>query len=181
MRRFLTNLATRRSLLLLTVFVGILAADRVTKIWAERELAMGDPVPVIPGLFQFTLVHNTGMAFGLLDDVSFAGKAWLLTALSGALLLVIVWFALRAGPLSSLSAFGITAMLAGAVGNIADRLLHGYVVDFLDMYLGTAHWPTYNVADAMICTGVGLLLLESVREFRAAPRPTESDAGPAGG
>ena len=151
---------------MLALFAGILVADRVTKILAERLLSMGNPVEVIPGLFQFTLVHNTGMAFGLLSGVSFPGKAWLLTALSAGLLLAIVWFARKAGPLSPMTAFGIIAMLAGAIGNILDRLLYGYVVDFLDAYLGSSHWPAFNIADAMICTGVGLLLLESVRDLR---------------
>ena len=61
---------------------------------------------------------------------------------------------------------GIVAMLSGAVGNILDRLLYGYVVDFFDFYVGSAHWPAFNIADAMICTGVGLLVIESVRDLR---------------
>lgn len=165
----MTHFAAGRGRLLVAVFVAILGADRLTKVLAERWLSMGDPVSVIPGLLQFSLVHNTGMAFGLLNDVAFAGKVWILTAVSGALLAAIVWFTVRAGPLSTATALGITAMLAGAVGNIADRLLHGHVVDFLDAYLGTAHWPTFNIADAAICAGVGLLLLESVRDLRRAP------------
>ncbi len=127
---------------------------------------MGNPVEVIPGFFQLTLVHNTGMAFGLLGGVAFPGKAWLLTAVSAGLLIAIVWFAWRAGPLSMMTVVGITAMLSGAVGNILDRVLYGYVVDFLDVYIGSAHWPAFNIADAMICTGVGLLVLESVRDLR---------------
>ena len=127
---------------------------------------MGNPVEVIPGFFQLTLVHNTGMAFGLLGGVAFPGKAWLLTAVSAGLLVAIVWFAWRAGPLSMMTVVGIAAMLSGAVGNILDRVLYGYVVDFLDLYIGSAHWPAFNIADAMICTGVGLLVLESVRDLR---------------
>ena len=127
---------------------------------------MGNPVEVIPGFFQLTLVHNTGMAFGLLGGVTIPGKAWLLTAVSAGLLVAIVWFAWRAGPLSMMTVVGIAAMLSGAVGNILDRVLYGYVVDFLDLYIGSAHWPAFNIADAMICTGVGLLVLESVRDLR---------------
>lgn len=159
-----------RGPLLLALFAGILVADRVTKILAERGLTMGNPVEVIPGLFQLTLVHNTGMAFGLLSGVSIPGKAWVLTAVSAALLLAIGWFAYRAGPLSAMTMVGITAMLAGAIGNMLDRVIHGYVVDFFDFYVGSAHWPAFNVADAMICTGVGLLLLESVRDLRREAR-----------
>lgn len=127
---------------------------------------MGSPLEVIPGFFQLTLVHNTGMAFGVLGGVSFPGKAWLLAGVSVGLLVAIVWFASRAGPLSAMTMFGIAAMLSGAVGNILDRLLYGYVVDFLDIYIGSAHWPAFNIADATICTGVGLLVLESARDLR---------------
>ncbi len=109
------------------LFAGVLIADRVTKILAERSLSMGSPVEVIPGFFQLTLVHNTGMAFGLLASASIPGKAWLLTAVSAGLLVAIVWFAWRAGPLTTMTTVGIVAMLSGAVGNILDRLLYGYV------------------------------------------------------
>ncbi len=141
---------------------------------------MGNPVEVIPGFFQLTLVHNTGMAFGLLGGIAFPGKAWLLTAVSAGLLVAIVWFAWRAGPLSMMTVVGIAAMLSGAVGNILDRVLYGYVVDFLDVYVGSAHWPAFNIADAMICTGVGLLVLESVRDLRRESAGTGQE-DPSGG
>ena len=141
---------------------------------------MGNPVEVIPGFFQLTLVHNSGMAFGLLGGVAFPGKAWLLTAVSAGLLVAIVWFAWRAGPLSMMTVVGIAAMLSGAVGNILDRVLYGYVVDFLDLYIGSAHWPAFNIADAMICTGVGLLVLESVRDLRRESAGTGQE-DPSGG
>lgn len=162
----MTDLLRGRRPQLLALFAGILVADRVTKVLAERSLSMGSPVEVIPGFFQLTLVHNTGMAFGLLGGVSIPGKALLLTGVSVGLLVAIVWFAWRAGPLSGMTVFGIAAMLSGAIGNILDRLLYGYVVDFFDFYIGSAHWPAFNIADAMICTGVGLLVVESVRDLR---------------
>ena len=152
------------------LFAAILIVDQVTKALAERWLTAWDPVSVIPGFLQLILVHNTGVAFGLLNEVSFAGKAWLLTGLSLGLLLFIVWFAARSGPLSPLTGYGITGMLGGAVGNIVDRLTRGQVVDFVDAYLGSAHWPTFNVADAAICCGAGLLLFDSVREVRRSSR-----------
>lgn len=162
---------TGRRIGLSLLFLGLVGADRVTKILAERTLVFGDPVPVIPGFFQFTLVHNTGMAFGLLDDLRIGSKAWILTGVSAALIGAIVWFALKAGPLSRWTATGITLMLAGALGNMWDRMTLGYVVDFFDAYVGNTHWPVFNVADATICAGVGLLILESVAEFRATPSP----------
>ena len=106
----------------------------------------------------------------MLAGASIPGKTWLLTGVSLALLAAIAWFAVRAGPLSTLTEVGIVALLAGALGNIVDRVLYGYVVDFFDFYLGAAHWPAFNIADASICTGVGLLLLDSVREYRRTSR-----------
>lgn len=149
-------------------FAAILVLDQITKALAERWLSPYEPVSLVPGCLQLILVHNTGVAFGLLNGVEFAGKAWLLTGLSAGLLLFIVWFAARSGPLSPLTGYGITGMVGGAVGNIVDRLTRGQVVDFVDAYLGSAHWPTFNVADAAICCGAGLLLFDSVREFRRA-------------
>ncbi len=162
---------TARRIVLSLLFLGLLGADRVTKILAERTLAFGDSVPLIPGFFQLTRVHNTGMAFGMLDDVAIGSKAWILTGVSAALIGVIVWFAVKAGPLSRWTAAGLTLMLAGALGNMWDRIAYGHVVDFLDAYIGEAHWPVFNIADATICAGVGLLILESVAEFRGAPSP----------
>lgn len=174
----MTDFVARRGLLL-AVFAAILGADRITKILAERGLAMGDPVTVIPGFFQLTLVHNTGVAFGLLNNTEVAGMPWILIGVSAALVALFVWIAFRYGPLSTLSALGISAIVAGAIGNIADRVIYGYVVDFLDFHVGTAHWPTFNIADAMICTGLGLFLLDSVRDLRRSSSPG-ADAEPAG-
>ena len=170
----MTQFAAGRGRLLLAIVVGILAADRATKILADRWLTMGDPVPVIPGFFQFTLVYNTGMAFGLLDGIRFAGKAWLLTGVSAGLLALVLWFVVRSTPLTTRTAVGIAAVVAGAVGNMADRLLYGHVVDFLDAYIGSAHWPAFNIADAMICTGVGLVLLENFAELRRGEAQADS-------
>lgn len=169
MLRFLSLTGRRVGLSLL--FLGLLGADRVTKILAERSLVFGDSVPVLPGFFQLTLVHNTGMAFGMLDDVNIGAKAWILTGVSAVLIAVIIGFAIKAGPLSRWTASGITLMLAGALGNMWDRISYGYVVDLFDAYIGDAHWPVFNVADATICVGVGFLLLESVAEFRGASDP----------
>lgn len=165
-----------RTRTLAILFAVVLAADQATKIAAARWLDAYEPVSVIPGFLQLALVHNTGMAFGLLNDLAFAGKAWILTGVSAALLALIAWFAVRAGPLSPLTGIGLTAMLSGALGNIVDRLARGHVVDFLDAYVGSAHWPTFNLADSAICVGAGLLLCDTVREARRASRRPEPEA-----
>lgn len=158
-----------RERLLLALFVGIAVLDRITK-WLASERLPGSAVEVIPNHLQFSLVHNSGIAFGMLDGADFAGKPLLLTALSAGLLVAIVIFAVKSRPLPFLTGIGLAAMLAGAASNIADRVALGYVVDFIDMYVGTSHWPTYNVADAAISCGVVLMLLDGALEWRRARR-----------
>ena len=166
----------RHPLRLGAVLVALLAADQVTKALAEARLPGAEPVSVIPGFLQLVLVHNTGMAFGLFDSLAFPGKAWALTGLSLGVLALVGWLALRAGMGSGPASVGITLMVAGAVGNIVDRLTRGYVIDFVDAYVGSSHWPAFNLADAAICVGVGVLLVDGFREARASPRERSARA-----
>ena len=168
-----------RGRLLGGVFLGIVLSDRISKWLASDRLAEG-PFEVIPNHLDFDLVHNTGIAFGLLDAVDLPAKAGLLTGFSALLLGFIAVFAIRSRPLPLRTGLGLTAMFAGAVSNMADRLVFGHVVDFIHMYAGNAHWPTYNIADAAITCGVVLMLLDSVRELRNTPRDAGTGAGARG-
>mgnify|MGYP005845351579 CR=1 FL=1 len=136
----------------------LLVLDQVTKLWALSHLSPL-PRPVLGDLLYFTLVHNTGAAFGLLE-----GRSWVLGWLS---LLVGGWILLlleKKRP--PLMAFGLSLVAAGALGNAIDRLGRGYVVDFID--LGTnipwvANFPVFNVADSLLTVGVAILLLAGGR------------------
>lgn len=136
----------------------LLVLDQVTKLWALSHLS-SLPRPVLGDLLYFTLVHNTGAAFGL-----FEGRSWVLGWLS---LLVGGWILLlleKKRP--PLVAFGLSLVAAGALGNAIDRLGRGYVVDFID--LGTslplvANFPVFNVADSLVTLGVAILLLAGGR------------------
>jgi signal peptidase II len=128
-------------------FVVLLAADRATKLWAMRELRFDGPVPVLP-FFELSYVENTGAAFGLGH-----GANGLFIAVS-AVLIVVLARLLRRWPKDDLwLQAGGTLVLAGALGNLYDRLFYRYVVDFLYLH----HWPVFNVADS--CITVGALLL----------------------
>lgn len=132
----------------------LLVLDQVTKLWALEHLSPV-PKPVLGDLLYFTLVHNTGAAFGILE-----GRSWVLgwaSLLVGAWLL---WLLERRPP--PLTAWGLGMVAAGALGNAIDRLGRGFVVDFLD--LGTsfplvANFPVFNVADSLVTLGVLVLLL----------------------
>lgn len=136
----------------------LLVLDQVTKLWALSHLS-SLPRPVLGDLLYFTLVQNTGAAFGL-----FEGRSWVLGWLS---LLVSGWILLlleKKRP--PLVAFGLSLVAAGALGNAIDRLGRGYVVDFID--LGTslppvANFPVFNVADSLVTLGVAILLLAGGR------------------
>ncbi|HEY7816845.1 MAG TPA: signal peptidase II [Vicinamibacteria bacterium] len=165
----------RRALVLAAGISAILAFDQATKILAASRLLPGESVPIIPGLLHFTLVRNTGMAFGILSAHDFPFKSVIMTLLSLAALGAVVYYALRSPRGESLTRWGLTLILGGALGNILDRARLGYVIDFVDVFYRDAHWPAFNVADSCICIGVGLWLLDSLwrpeRRSVASPEP----------
>jgi signal peptidase II len=153
----------RRAFLLATGVALILGLDQATKVLVASRLLPGDSVPIVPGLVHITLVHNTGMAFGLLSDFDVPLKSVVMTFLSLCALSAVFYYALRSPRGERMTHLGLTFILGGALGNIVDRARLGYVIDFVDVFYGDAHWPAFNVADSSICVGVGLLLLESLR------------------
>jgi signal peptidase II len=144
--------------LVLTLIVVIL--DYFTKQFALDHLTLHQAFPVVPGL-NFTLVYNTGAAFGFLNG---AQMTWVLAAISlVASVLFLIW--LRQAK-HALQRCAIALLTGGALGNLIDRAFYGKVIDFVDLYIGEYHWPAFNVADAAICVGVGLLLVYWVKYER---------------
>ena len=142
----------------LVLIVLILAADQATKLWVLAALQPYEVIPVLPSL-NLTLVFNEGAAFSFLADAG-GWQRWFFVALAvviSAVLLVWLW---RLKPEDRLTAAGLSLVAGGALGNLIDRIAYGHVVDFVDVYWRTWHWPAFNVADSAITVGVGLLLLE---------------------
>ena len=136
------------------VALGILISDQALKLWAERALKLGASVVVVPGFFSLTRVHNTGVAFGMAQGNN------LLTGLVAAGILVWAAWMARSWDWSRRFVQVVTAMVAaGAVGNLIDRVRLGYVLDFFDFHYHGWSWPAFNIADACISVGVGLLVL----------------------
>ena len=164
-------------LLLAMVFVFIL--DGLTKIWAERSLELYEPVPVLGEFFRFTLGYNTGVAFGLFAN----GGVWPLIVTGVIITIIAVWFirGLLNGHFSPQAAWPVGLLLGGSIGNFVDRVIDGRVTDFLDVGIGAARWPTFNLADSFILIGVGLLMLLSFQnqpeknDHRLDGSPPESD------
>lgn len=142
----------------LALAAAVLAADQLTKELALAHLDPTRPLEVT-SFFNLVLVWNRGVSFGLLAGTG-GSAPWLLIGLAAAIsALLVVW--LRREP-RSLPRAALWLVLAGAVGNVIDRLRHGAVVDFLDFHLSGHHWPAFNVADSAIVIGAGLLLFDGL-------------------
>lgn len=146
------------------IAAAVFALDRVTKVWIERNLELWSARPVIPGFFDLVHSQNRGMAFGLLNDGANEWTRWLLIAVSLGVLGFLVYSAARAwrDPKSALP-MPLFLILGGALGNLYDRALRGYVTDFADFYIGGWHWPAFNVADSAITVGAVWMLLQVSR------------------
>ena len=141
--------------LILSAVVIIL--DIWTKHLVLKSIQLHDAIPVIPNFFQLVHVRNTGAAFGLGANASSKLVPILLNLGAIAVFGVVVVYALRTAVSDRLLQTGLHLILGGAIGNLLDRYRFGYVVDFLDVYIGSHHWPAFNVADSAICIGIALL------------------------
>jgi len=141
----------------------VLMIDQFTKVLILGYYQLGDQTPVT-SFFNVVRVHNTGAAFSFLSDAG-GWQRWFFTGIGVLAAVVIVWL-LRAHAAQKLFAFALASILGGAVGNVIDRLLHGYVIDFLDFYWGRWHFPAFNVADSAITLGAACLILDELLRVR---------------
>lgn len=145
---------------MLAVLVMIL--DQGTKYWANTHLEYGIGLPIIENYFNLTLLYNDGAAFSILSDQQGWQKIFLLTVSSLAVLTITIWLCI--GKMNLWLTNGLGLILGGALGNLIDRALYGYVIDFLDFYVQSWHWPAFNIADSAITVGAFLLIIEVLRK-----------------
>jgi signal peptidase II len=138
----------------------VIILDIWTKWLVLARIDLHEAIPVIPNFFQLVHVRNTGAAFGIGANASSSLVPLLLNAGAIAVFCVVVVYALRSAVTDRLLQIGLHLILGGAIGNLLDRFRFGYVVDFLDVYVGRHHWPAFNVADSAICIGIALLFLD---------------------
>jgi signal peptidase II len=138
----------------------IILLDLWTKSLIVKRIDLHEAIAVIPNFFQLVHVRNTGAAFGLGANASSKIVPLLLNFGAIAVFCVVVVYALRTAVTDRLLQTGLHLILGGAIGNLLDRFRFGYVVDFLDVYVGTHHWPAFNVADSAICIGIALLFFD---------------------
>jgi signal peptidase II len=149
------------------LMIGGLLLDLWTKKAAFDRLDQYEAYSVIDGLLQLVRAENNGAAFGL-----FAGKAYFLTAISGIAMVAIIGFFLFAGNRQKLVNIALGLFAAGVCGNLYDRAFNdGLVRDFIDLYYRSYHWHTFNSADALLCIGVGLLMISSFLIEQPAQKP----------
>jgi len=136
-----------------------LVLDQVTKHWVAGSFSLYESLNVLP-IFSITYVHNPGAAFSFLADQG-GWQRWFFTAIAAiACIVFIVWLA-KMTKSQTLLSIAVALMLSGAMGNLIDRALFGYVIDFLDFHWSGNHFPAFNVADSMIFIGAALMILES--------------------
>ena len=166
---------TGRKLDYLFVSLAILVLDQWTKWLVEIHLPHSASHPLIPGFLNLPHVKNTGVAFGLFAAQGADGSSWLLVVLGLAALAAVFLYFRMAPSHDRLLLVSLALVVGGAAGNLLDRVVAGAVTDFVDVYVGTYHWPAFNVADSAITVGIALMILDSFRAHRRA-EPDDADA-----
>ena len=151
---------------------AVFMIDQTTKAWAIRSLRFGGDREIIPGFLNFAYAQNTGVAFSMLDDHGDAGR-WGLSIVAFIAATLVLYFFWKTPRSDDRILGALTLLLAGIIGNVVDRARLGFVVDWIDVQFGSWHYPTFNVADAAICIGAGLLILDL---FLSRKKPKTDDA-----
>ncbi|MFU8789106.1 MAG: signal peptidase II [Methylobacter sp.] len=141
--------------------------DQVSKLAVAGSMQLYESIEIMP-FFKLTYVHNTGAAFSFLSEAG-GWQRWFFAGLALVISAVIAVWLTRLKQHETLLAVALSLILGGAIGNLIDRLAYGYVIDFLDVYYGTWHWPAFNIADSAITLGVMLMLAESFGLGRSQP------------
>jgi signal peptidase II len=155
-----------RRLMLGLAAAVIVVADRLSKLWIESNVGPMDTLPVVENVFNIVHTRNPGAAFGMLATAPEAVRKAVLVVGSAVLLCFLLWMWWKETATSksnSWLAISLTLVVAGAVGNLYDRIVAGEVTDFLQVFIGSYEWPSFNVADSAISVGAVLLLIEMIR------------------
>jgi signal peptidase II len=153
----------------LPLALGIIVADQLSKGWIERNYELYQSTPLLPVL-DITRLHNAGAAFSFLAGAG-GWQRWFFSVLAVLVsIAIIVWLRRIVARDQPWLAAGLALIMGGALGNVIDRLQHGFVVDFIHVHWQQAYFPAFNVADSAITIGAGLLLLDAVLEWRRERR-----------
>ena len=140
----------------------IIVLDQITKAAIAARFSMHESYAIIDGFFNLVYIMNPGAAFGFLAGASATFRYIFFIGITVLALVLIIFYLLKSKPHNILIVLSLTMIFAGAVGNMIDRIRFGSVVDFLDVYVGTWHWPAFNVADSAISIGAALMIWEMI-------------------
>lgn len=141
-----------------------LVVDQASKLYIHGSMTLYQSIPVLDGLFNITYLRNKGAAFSFLSNASWRIPFFITVTLVAAVVILVALRKLRDDQRSAQVALAM--IFSGAIGNLIDRVRLGEVIDFLDVYWRSYHWPAFNVADSLICVGVALVALDMLREER---------------
>lgn len=154
----------RNAIRYLPLSVLVLLADQASKLWAYARLRLGSELQIVDGFFKLSYAENPGIAFGIFAEADTALKTWGLAGVSLLAIGLVFYFLTRTPSGKVIISVALAVLLGGIVGNLVDRVRLGVVIDFIEVYVGDYHWPTFNIADAAICIGAALLSLDMVRD-----------------
>jgi signal peptidase II len=143
---------TRYALFFL-ISTAVFLLDQLAKFFIRSHLSLSEAIPVL-SFFRIVYIDNTGSAFGLFKSL---GNPFFM-AISAAAIVVITVMIIKVRD----NRLALSLILGGAAGNLIDRIVHGYVIDFLDFHAGRLHWPAFNIADSALTVGIALLLVDTV-------------------
>ena len=170
-------LPMRKKFYLITLL--ILVFDHLTKWIVKARLGPDLSVEIIPGYLRLSYWENSGVAFGLFNEVTSSWKPYILAAMAIVAVIVIVIYGMRMPTNRKLLQLSLAVMIGGILGNFVDRLIRGYVVDFIDFHIHNSfYWPTFNIADSAITIGIALLLIDTLKspaDGEVVERPTADD------
>lgn len=153
------NPSRQNILVSLWTVIAVVFFDRATKIFFTDTLSWGESIPVIRNFLHFTLVHNTGIAFGLFKN---QGIVFIIIPFIAVVLIAYnIYYHRNNARVSRMYIVGFSLILAGAIGNLVDRIMFGYVIDFIDFRV----WPVFNIADSAITIGTIFILIKCIPSF----------------
>jgi signal peptidase II len=150
----------------------VLIVDHFTKWIVRMQMDRGDVIELIPNYLRISYVRNSGVAFGLFADIQSAWKPYVLAAMAVVAVVVILVYSARMPLNRTLLQLALAITMGGILGNFTDRIMHGFVVDFVEFHVHESfHWPTFNVADSAITMGIALLLIDTVKNPEMEEEP----------
>jgi signal peptidase II len=160
------------------ITVLILVADHIAKWIVRAKLYPREAMELIPGYLRLSYVHNSGVAFGLFDEIESVWKPYILAGMAMIAVAVIIIYGMHVPPNRRLLHWALAITLGGILGNFVDRIFRGYVVDFIEFHINEVfHWPTFNIADSAITIGIALLLIDTIRNPVLEGKQSVVDSG----